>query len=479
MKQLLNFLHMFWLWFTFLLMLMPSAAVAQVYPITCVYMDGDRKIEDRASAVCIGNSESGRSLLLTVKHAVDVPLPSIWITHESRLIRVTRLVRHKDEDLALMECDELLTGVPIGDETPIDQEVVVSGFGPTFANIAEDLSFNGRIEESGILRGVSGQHVMPGDSGGAVVCSTSEGNALVGIITDHEGSVPAKSRRSYAKTKARTGFVSAEKIYAFVQTQYGNCQNGLCRPIRIRPSIRQPMIGIGLPIGPPQIVHEAVPVPRPDPIYVPQQQPQQDHPQIIQGPPGPAGPIGRTGPAGLRGEPGMSITREQIEATVSAWLDSNREALRGERGPAGESFSRDDLERVVSAWLEANRLDLRAPPPTETQVAKAAADVIFSDPEKFRGPPGRDGVDGSAGPKGDRYVAVPDDEAFRQHVERWLTANPQYKDLPGLSQRIADVEAVLAKKQPVQILNADGSVFSEDKERGILDPIVIRLEEPK
>lgn len=469
-----TFLHMVWLWFALLVLIIPSSAFAQVYPITCVYMEGDTKVEDKASAVCIGNSESGRSLLLTVKHAVDVPVPSIWITHESRLIRVTKLVRHKDEDLALMECDELLPGVPIGDETPIDSEVVVCGFGPSFAQIKEELSFNGRIEEAGILRGISGEHVMPGDSGGAVVCSTSEGKALVGIITDHEGSTPAKSRRSYARTRARTGFVSAEKIYAFVHTQYGNCANGMCRPIRIRPSIRQPMIGIGLPIGPPQVVHEAVPVPRPDPIYVPQQQPQeQPQQQITQGPAGPPGP------AGPRGEPGASVSKEDLARLVAIWLESNREQLRGERGPAGESFSREDLERVVSAWLEANRLDLRAPPPTETQVAKAAADVIFADPEKFRGPAGRDGVDGSAGPKGDRYVAVPDDEAFREHVERWLTANPQYKDLPGLSQRIAEVEAVLTKKQPVQILNSDGSVFSEDKERGILDPIVIRLEEPK
>jgi len=104
------------------------------------------------------------------------------------------------------------------------------------------------------------------------------------------------------------------------------------------------MIGIGLPIGPPQIVHEALPVQRPDTIYVPQQQPQQQpqqtQPQVTQGP---------KGDKGDKGDPGMSITREQIEATVSAWLDSNREALRGERGPAGEPFSREDLERVVSA----------------------------------------------------------------------------------------------------------------------------------
>lgn len=366
MKQLLDFLKMCWLWFAFVFALLPSQCFAQVYPITCVYMQGDSKVEDKASAVCIGNSESGKSLLLTVKHAVDVPVPSIWISHESRLIRVTKLVRHKDEDLALMECDEILPGFQIGDETPIDSEVVVSGFGPEFAKTGDELTFTGKVEEAGILRGVSGEHAMPGDSGGAVICSTSEGRALVGIITDHEGSSPAKSRRAYAKTRARTGFVSAEKIYAFVQTQYGGCANGMC-PIRVRPTIRQPMIGIGIPFGPPKIVHEATPVPRQDPVYVPQQQPE---PQVVQGPAGPAGPAGRDGVPGPRGEPGMSITQEQVEATVNAWLDSNREQLRGPSGPSG--------------------------PP---------------------GPAGPEGSPGPSGPEGQRgLVGVPDNE----DISNWL-----------------------------------------------------------
>jgi len=81
-------------------------------------------------------------------------------------------------------------------------------------------------------------------------------------------------------------------------------------------------------------------------------------------------------------------------------------------------------------------------------VAKAAADILFADPERFRGPPGRDFGQGA-------------------------------KDSSSLAKRIGEIETIMANKQPVRILNADGSVFSEDKEHGILDPIVIRLEEPK
>ena len=349
MKQLFEFLKMCWLWFAFVVALSPSVCSAQVYPIACCYMEGDRKIEDKATAVCIGNSKSGKSLLLTVKHAVDAASPSIWVAHESKWIQVTRLVKHKSEDLAVIECDKILPGVQIGDVTPIDSEVVVSGFGPTFAKTGDGFSFTGTVEEAGILRGVSGDHAMPGDSGGAVICSTSEGKALVGIITAHEGSSPAKSRRAYAETRARTGFVSAEKIYEFVETQYGGCVNGLC-PIRVRPAIRQPMIGVGIPFGPPQIVHEAVPVPRPDPVYVPQQQPE---PQIMQGPRGPAGP------AGPRGEPGMSITQEQVEATVNAWLDSNREQLRGEQGPAGRDGQSADPSELAAISQRLNELATR------------------------------------------------------------------------------------------------------------------------
>jgi hypothetical protein len=124
-------------------------------------------------------------------------------------------------------------------------------------------------------------------------------------------------------------------------------------------------------------------------------------------------------------------------------------------------------------------MDLRSPPPSDAQVVKAVSEILYADADRFRGPPGKDGSPGSAGPKGDRYVAVPDDEAFKQHVDRWLTANPQYKDLPGLAKRIAEIEAILKKKQPVKILNDDGSLFSEDDKRILTDPIVIRLEEPK
>jgi hypothetical protein len=59
------------------------------------------------------------------------------------------------------------------------------------------------------------------------------------------------------------------------------------------------------------------PVPRPDPIS-------------IQGPPGPAGPPGRDG---------RSVTQSEVESIVNAWLDANRESLRGPAGPQGPAGS--------------------------------------------------------------------------------------------------------------------------------------------
>lgn len=98
----------------------------------------------------------------------------------------------------------------------------------------------------------------------------------------------------------------------------------------------------------------------------------------------------------------------------------------------------------MGQWLNANVEKIRSPPPTDAQVAQAVQQIIYSDVERFRGPP----------------------------------SNASSGDLAEIKSKLAAIEGVLSRKQPVQILNNDGTVFSEDVSRTILDPIVIRLEEP-
>ena len=151
-----------------------------------------------------------------------------------------------------------------------------------------------------------------------------------------EGSDGPSRRDQYPGRK--TKYVSCRKIVAWMQAQYGGCPGGVC-PIQIRPRVIQPMIGIGIPTGPPRIIGEAVRV-NPSPIYVPQQPQYPKQPEPLRPVPDPAfisglaGQQGVPGPKGDRGADGRSVTKTEVEATVNAWLEANRDALRGEPGPS-------------------------------------------------------------------------------------------------------------------------------------------------
>lgn len=330
------------------LALSADSAFAQVYPITCTTDANGIHTDERATSVCIANSPGGRSLLITCKHAVGKTGSAVWIDAHGQWNRATRVIMHPTKDLAAIETDATLKTMPLGDMTPIGEPVSVAGFGPLYGNTDDGFQFTGKILDSETLTGTDGTHVMPGDSGGPIVCSTERGPAVVGIISYHDGDTPADSRRTFASRRCKSGFVRVETITQFVTTQYGGCPGGVC-PIRVRPAIRQPMFGIGIPIGPPHIVNEVDPTPH----YIQQPMPSPS-PQVVtgpQGPPGPAGPPGRDG---------RTVTQEQVEAVVNAWLDSNVDQLRGPAGPTGPtgpagSDGRDGTSSDPSALASINR----------------------------------------------------------------------------------------------------------------------------
>lgn len=84
------------------------------------------------------------------------------------------------------------------------------------------------------------------------------------------------------------------------------------------------MIGIGIPVGPPQVIGVAEPAPR---RYVPEGSrpsvPAQ--PSVTQGPAGPQGP---PGPAGPPGRDGQDVSREHVEAVINAWLEANVDRMQ-------------------------------------------------------------------------------------------------------------------------------------------------------
>lgn len=303
---------------------------ADTYALVTSYVVDGQKIEDKGTAVCFAHTDRG-SLVVTAAHNVQHNPDSVWISHQDDWHLCDRVHVHPSADIAVLEISRRLRVTPLGDVTPIGESVVVQGFGPRLNHSGESLWFDGTIEDSENLRGANGEHAIPGDSGGPVLYETEAGLALVGIVTRHEGDRPANRRTQFASFRARTGFVPAQTIVSFVQAQYGGCPGGVC-PIRIRPQIQRPMIGIGIPIGPPRIVDTVEPAPR-----ILQPSPKQPGPQ------GPSGPPGRDG---------RSVTKAEVEAAVNAWLDAHFDQLKGPPGPSGRDGGATDvtqLERRLSA----------------------------------------------------------------------------------------------------------------------------------
>lgn len=341
-----------------------STCPADIYHIDAVEMIDGKKVDGNGTAVCVASVE-GRSVLLTAKHVVLNSQNNTWVAVDGRWVLAHDIRLHPTADLATLEVDVKLSATPIGEDPRAGDAVTVAGFGPALHKQSDGTTFTGTIEsvdddETYTLFGSDGNHVIPGDSGGAVMC----GNTVVGIASWHDGKPEdSRSRRTVmSRSRIRTGFVGCRTITRFVETQYGRCGPGGC-PIQIRPHVQQPFFG-PFPVGPPRVIGIAEPVPQqyvpvPNPQYDVQPAPRpQPQPQVeyIQGPPGPRGPAGAPG---QRGESGTSVTQEQVEAVVNAWLDSNREALRGEPGPAGPNGNSANTEAIESRLAELERRPFR------------------------------------------------------------------------------------------------------------------------
>lgn len=179
-------------------------------------------------------------------------------------------------------------------------------------------------------------------------------------------------------------------------------------PVRIRPEIRQPMLGIGIPVGPPRVVGTVEP-------YPPTQY-QPAPPQTYN--PAPQNPVVVPG-----------ISQEQVTNAVEDYLRRNpvsgEPGPPGDTGPAGPPPSEGQIAEIIEDALIRNAERFRGPPgppgpgPTEQQLVAAAERVVEENPDRFRG-----------------LVGVPDN----QDIRNWLigaAADPQIRQL--LAQSMADI----------------------------------------
>lgn len=318
----------------------------------------------RATAVCIGRTDSGNAVYLTARHNFE-GATSGAVAVNGEWHRITTVNESQMDDVASFEVAvSPERWKPLAESEQVGGECWVAGYGPEYTGSGLAESFHGVLLD-GEIRGDNGLHPVVGDSGGPVLQS----GRVVGIVS---GYVRTMARSDYAERGYPTVYCNLRAVRRCLQQcyQYRGCPPGGC-PIYLRPQIQQPMIGIGIPVGPPKVVGVATPLP-PQPL-----RPVPD-PAFITGPAGPAGPRGPAGPPGERGEPGRSVTREEISVIVSAWLDANRDALRGPAGPQGPSGA--------SA--------------TQNQIDQAVANYVNANAERFRGPTGERGPQGLQGPVG-------------------------------------------------------------------------------
>jgi hypothetical protein len=197
-----------------------------------------------------------------------------------------------------------------------------------------------------------------GDSGGPIVC---EGQ-LVGIVSGY--SHTGNGQRLHGLGAYSTPI---QNLLAEVQTQYG-CQPApmISSPYGRRQPVPLPSIS---PIQKPDICQPPPPGPSCDERFAELRkavadldariQAQLDAIETTPGPPGDVGPQGEPGAAGTPGPPG-EITEEQLQqiaALVLAQMQSNPEPFRGPPGRDGQSI-------VIGALTdeEITRLAQRLPP---------------------------------------------------------------------------------------------------------------------
>ena len=178
--------------------------------------------------------------------------------------------------------------------------------------------------------------------------TTASGTRAVGgIAYGYPGSHVCSRRTDHRGYKSVTLYTPVSAFIGWIETQY--CPNGQC-PIQIRPQVIYPVGPLGFQRGPARIINIAEPVPQ---QYVPVPaspiRPMPD-PITITGPRGPAGP---------QGPPGRSVQQAEVEATVNAWLDANRDALRGPQGEPGRDGSTADTSGLESRLSELERRPFR------------------------------------------------------------------------------------------------------------------------
>lgn len=273
----------------------------------------------KGTAVCVGTTESDGQLFVTVRHNFEDG-PDGRIQFKDRWYAIDNLELSDTEDLACFTSHARTRPLPIF-EGSLTQgaEVDVPGFGPLFNGRGDSLLVrHGRVEDLELVVNSDSQ-VVPGDSGCPVVYE----DRTVGIV-----------RGFFSDSPRQTQIIPAVKVHRFLTRVQWQCGPGGCY---IRQRVRQPIAGVVIPIGPPQIETQIIPRPAPAPRPIPDEN--FENPKVVQGPRGERGPAGPAGPAGKDGRDGADgpgPDPEYVQQIVISWLEANRDQIKGDAGDTKE-----------------------------------------------------------------------------------------------------------------------------------------------
>ena len=245
----------------------------------------DSRCTYRGTGVCVAwSQDKTKSFIVTAKHNIEDAPHDVRVEVGGESVRAEDIRFHPTEDVATLWVprhipDRAFLASP---STLVDQTPVI------FTGLRTGKPLDGTLMDTEWIRGQNNVHPQQGDSGGPVLIQYANGQqAVAGIVT------------GYDSENYNTKYVHTRRIVSFVKTQYGSCPT--C-PEYVRPIVRQPMVGIGFPSGPPEIL-------------------------IPKGGQGPAGPQGPPGPTGPQGEQGPPPDPRLVEQLVINWLEQNKVQL--------------------------------------------------------------------------------------------------------------------------------------------------------
>jgi hypothetical protein len=307
--------------------LLAGLASAQVVRLTVNGEENGQPFEGYATATCIGHTDYGSGVFLTAGHNFRDAHRG-YIQTGGRWRKIDRVNEHPSADVATFEVSDCqsVPAIELAESEQIGGTVCIPGFGPEYQGGSAG-EFCGQLGTD-LIQGFGGLHPVQGDSGAPAI----QGGRVVAVVVGHETYSQTRARSDNAEAQLGTVYVPLRTVRECLNRVYQQCPPSGCK-IWIRREVRQPVGFLGLPYGPPQVVGVAEPVPQ---TFVPEQSqrpvPRPD-PISVQGPPG------SPGPQGPPGRDGRSVTQSEVESIVNAWLDANRDSLRGPAGPQGPAGS--------------------------------------------------------------------------------------------------------------------------------------------